>query len=90
MSGNPTKPKQHQFYFSAKHQAHTAPHRCFVTIDEIEQPYTEWITEGKEPLSKENFGDDLILVAEADEGGFKIRVENAPAETYLPRMEWRY
>lgn len=67
---------RNQFWYSAKHAAHTAPHRCYVTIGGKERIYTEWST-GAEPLTK-HF-DDLELIAEANEGEFKIRVENAPA-----------
>lgn len=84
-----TRAKQNQFYYSAKHATHTAPHRCYVTIDGVERIYTEWSTDGKEPLTKQNFGDDLDLVAEADEGDFTVRVENPPIpEWSQPR--WRY
>lgn len=77
-----------QFWYSAKHAASTAPHRCYVTVDGVEHEYTEWSTDGKEPLTKENFGDDLVLVAEAAEGAFKISVKNPPVQWPAPRWEY--
>jgi hypothetical protein len=78
--------KVNQFWYSAKHAAHSAPHRCYVTIDGVEHVYTEWST-GDEPITKHL--EDLELIAEADEGQFKIRVENAPVPEW-PITRWRY